>query len=180
MSEVLVRFTETVRGPGGREYAAQACGGVADDGLWEGWIEFGSTDGRLLRTPRETEQPNRGALVYWAEGLSAAYLEGALNRALPSTTLRPPVTVTEPSVFASPARPEFAAPTIRAHSVLDPFATYAQGEGILRQQLAALSRDHLLTLIDAHQLDVIDGEDELKDELIEHIVRAVKRYSRSA
>jgi len=180
MAEVLVRFTEKIRGPDTGEYAAQACGGIADDGLWEGWIEFAGPGGRLLRTPRETEQPNRDALVYWAEGLTAAYLEGALNRALPSNMAQPVLEATEPSVFARPARPEHGAPYIRAHSVLDPFTTYMQGEGILRQQLAALSRDHLLTLIEAHQLDVVDGEDVLKAELIEHIVRAVKRYSRSA
>jgi len=180
MAEVLVRFTEPVRGSDGREYSAQACGGVADDGLWEGWIEFASTAGSPMRTPRETEQPNRAALLYWAEGLSAAYLEGALRRAVDAATGQPVnPTLTEPSVFAGPARAGSPSP-VRQHSVLDPFATYTQGEGILRQQLAALSRDHLLTLIDAYQLDIANGDYPSKDDLIERIVRAVKRYSRSA
>jgi hypothetical protein len=87
--------------------------------------------------------------------------------------------VTEPSVFAGPARVGSPAP-VRQHSVLDPFATYLQGEGILRQQLAALSRDHLLTLIDAYQLDIATVSYPSKDDLIERIVGAVKRYSRSA
>jgi len=180
MAEVLVRFTEPVRGSDGREYSAQACGGVADDGLWEGWIEFASVVGSPMRTPRETEQPNRAALLYWAEGLSAAYLEGALRRAIDAATAQPVIpTVTEPSLFAGPARVGSPQP-VRQHSVLDPFATYVQGEGILRQQLAALSRDHLLTLIDAYQLDIADGSYPSKDDLIERIVGAVKRYSRSA
>jgi len=181
MAELLVRFTESVRGPDGREYAAQACGGVAPDKLWEGWIEFAATGGPPLRTPRETEQPNHDALVYWAEGLSAAYLQGALRRALDAATAQPVIPVlNDASVFSEPARVGPVIPAVRPHSVLDPFTTYMQGEGILRQQLLALSRDHLLTLIDAHQLDVPDASYASKDELIERIVSSVKRYSRSA
>jgi hypothetical protein len=180
MAEVFVRFTETIRSSDGRDYSAQACGGVADDGLWEGWIEFADVGGAGMRTPRETEQPNRADLLYWAEGLSTAYLEGALRRAIDAATAQTvAATVTEPSAFAGPARVASPQP-IRQHSVLDPFATYTQGEGVLRQQLSALSRDHLLTLIDAYQLDIANGHYPSKDDLIERIVQAVKRYSRSA
>ena len=35
----------------------------------------------VLRTERETTQPNRGAVAYWADGLEPIYLEGAFNRA---------------------------------------------------------------------------------------------------
>jgi hypothetical protein len=57
-----------------------------EDGLWEGWIEFLPGDGSpVLRSRRETVQPNREAAVYWATGLSQVYLEGALAR-----TLAPP------------------------------------------------------------------------------------------
>ena len=105
MAEVFVRFTETIRSSDGRDYSAQACGGVATDGLWEGWIEFAGVGVSPMRTPRETEQPNRADLLYWAEGLSAAYLEGALRRAIDAATVRPVApTVTEPSAFAAPAR----------------------------------------------------------------------------
>jgi len=177
MPEVLVRFTEAVRGPDGVEYAAHVCGGIADDGLWEAWIEFVAPGAPLLRTGRETEQPNRAALMYWAEGLTATYLEGALRRALDARIVVPRRATTEESFFPSPARPPSASQPIRTHSVLDPFATYAQGEGILRQQLSALSRYHLLTLIDAYQLDVADGAFASKEELTERIVHAVKSYS---
>lgn len=82
MSETLVKFTVAIRGPDDRLYWPQACGRVAEDRLWEGWIEFTSDDGHALRSGRETEQANRDALLYWAEGLSDAYLQGALDRAL--------------------------------------------------------------------------------------------------
>jgi hypothetical protein len=51
--------------------------------MWEGWIEFEPSDGgAAIRTPRETTQPNLKDLEYWATGLTEAYLEGALVRAL--------------------------------------------------------------------------------------------------
>ena len=56
---------------------------MADDGLWEGWLEFVlAGDEETVRTARETEQAERDDLDYWAQGLSATYLEGALERAL--------------------------------------------------------------------------------------------------
>ena len=38
--------------------------------------------GHGLRTERETSQPDRKALVYWASGLETTYYEGALERAI--------------------------------------------------------------------------------------------------
>jgi hypothetical protein len=178
MAEVLVRFTERVRDESGVAFAAQACGAVAPDGLWDGWIEFIGNNASAIRSPRETKQPNRDALVYWAEGLTSAYLEGALRRALDAAA-RPQVTppTTEPSVFSGPAetvRP--AAPSVVTRPVLDPFATYAQGESVLRRQLSALSRDHLQTLIDAYTLPV-DARTPSSEKIVDEIVRAVQRRS---
>lgn len=86
MAEVLLQFDAEISSPEGRAYVARVCGGLAGDGLWEGWIEFHPRDGSpVLRTPRETEQSDREDLVYWATGLTRAYLEGALQRALRST-----------------------------------------------------------------------------------------------
>jgi len=84
MTEVLVAFDTTITAPDGSRWTPRACGARAVDGLWEGWIEFVSADGQsaTVRTPRETEQPNRADLLYWATGLTQAYLEGALNRAI--------------------------------------------------------------------------------------------------
>ena len=59
------------------------------DGLWHGWLEFEPVDGcnvPALQSPRETTQPNRTDAVYWATGLTAVYLEGALERAIRAAT----------------------------------------------------------------------------------------------
>lgn len=86
----------------GLSYRAQVCG-TQTDGIWEGWIEFIPTqDGDERRSPRETTQPNRDALAYWATGLSPTYLEGALKRALePALRLRQPVAAA--AYFEEPA-----------------------------------------------------------------------------
>ena len=64
-------------------YVVRICGEERVDGTWEGWLEFQPTDTSqlILRTDRETSQPNRAALEYWADGLEPIYLEGALARA---------------------------------------------------------------------------------------------------
>lgn len=81
MAEVLLDYEGEVPGPDGKTYEARACGGGRDDGMWEGWLEFIPKDGGApLRTGRETSQPNRQDCVYWATGLTAAYLDGALLR----------------------------------------------------------------------------------------------------
>lgn len=88
MPEVFVQFAEPLMVDRTGIYRAQACGAAMDDGLWEGWIEFiPLSGGAPMRTGRETTQPNRTDTLYWATGLSPAYLEGALERAL-----RPAVT----------------------------------------------------------------------------------------
>lgn len=83
MAEVLLDYEKPVIGDDGRRYAARACGREGDGGLWEGWIEFLPEDGSpVLRSERETTQPNRIDTEYWATGLRPVYLEGALHRAL--------------------------------------------------------------------------------------------------
>ena len=90
MTEVLVNFDATMLAADGTRWTPRAVGGIADDGLWEGWIEFASADGAThMRTPRETEQPNREDLAYWATGLTQVYLEGALTRALTASSESP-------------------------------------------------------------------------------------------
>ena len=77
-------------GRDGTEYKAQACGAELPGGLWEGWVEFVPLHrGQAVRTPRETTQPNRADLEYWAQGLAVVYLQGALARAeTPTETLQ--------------------------------------------------------------------------------------------
>ena len=178
MSEVLVRYAATVRGGDGSRWTPQACGGVANDGLWEGWVEFVSDD-RAVRTGRETEQPNRDALMYWAQGLTGAYLEGALARA---TTTRAviPREPRETAQFEGPA-PRNTARTLRpSRAILDPFATYAQGEDLLRRQLNALSHDNLVAIVEDYVLPINGVADIRRRSLVEAIIDAVKAGGASA
>jgi hypothetical protein len=161
MTEVLHDFG-ILHFADGRAYHVRACGSELDETVWQGWIEFepvdAAGDAPVLRSPRETTQPNRTDTVYWATGLSAVYLEGALDRALhplPSSTARTPETA----------------------SVLNPFSVYRKGETLLRDQLHALAPWHLVNIIVAHDLSRIPVEDlraMSAPELIELIVNAVR------
>jgi hypothetical protein len=181
VAEVFVEFPEVVQAEDGRSYLARACGAPTSTGLWQGWLEFVpiGRNGIVVRSRRETTQPNRQNIDYWATGLTPIYLEGALHRAL----LPPRVRVLTPELTPSydgPA-PHFAEPDLpaaRAHdSILNPFSVYRKGELILRGQLAALSAWHLVNIVKAYGL-VNRGVDPARfsqPELIEMIVSAVKR-----
>jgi len=84
MREVLVKFDEPIMNQRGEMYFAEAVGRRREeDGLWEGWLEFEAVDDSSPRisTERESTQPNRVDLEYWAQGLTRVYLQGALARA---------------------------------------------------------------------------------------------------
>jgi len=84
MTETLVKFDEPIMNSSCYMYFAAAIGRQrADDGLWEGLLEFEpvADPGRTILSDRETTQPNRADLEYWAQGLSRVYLQGALARA---------------------------------------------------------------------------------------------------
>jgi hypothetical protein len=83
MPVILVKFDEPISDVDGSTYFAQAVGRLREDGLWEGWLEFTqmSEDAPSFTSGRETTQPNRADLDYWAQGLSQVYLQGALARA---------------------------------------------------------------------------------------------------
>lgn len=191
MSEVLVRFTQPTRSATGDLYWSRAMGELADDGMWDGWLEFAREgDDEAIATDIETKQPNRGDLLYWAEGLTDVYLEGALGRALgPVTPLptAPPI----PSMPPSPGHPRHVsyAPetptpltvaTLKTRVVLDPYATYAEGEELLRKQLLALSHDHLHNIVEAYEMtdDADWAREASEEELAEHIVETVRQSLR--
>ena len=83
MPELIQQYTIQLQGPGGVSYLILTYGQAREDGTWEGWLEFHPQGGigPVLRTERETSQPNREALAYWASGLERVYFEGALARA---------------------------------------------------------------------------------------------------
>jgi len=82
VNDLVHTFSEVVRDAEGRPYTASVHALERIDGLWETWLEFrGLGRDVLLRTPRESEQPSRRAMTYWASGLQPSYLDGALLRA---------------------------------------------------------------------------------------------------
>ncbi len=177
MAEVFMQFAEKLQAAGGALYAARACGRQAPDGGWEGWIEFVPDDGSpVLRSQRETRQPDRDALLYWSTGLTPVYLEGSLERTLDPVRPRP-VAHAEPA-YDGPAPDPFAAPAPAVNAVLDPFSVYAKGEDLLRQELNALSRWHLRNISRAYALFDVDAPEMqrlTRGELAERIVQAVRR-----
>jgi hypothetical protein len=176
MAEVLVEYTDVVISHGATRYAARACGAPADNGHWHGWLEFIDTEsGRAIRSGRETTQPNRTDTLYWATGLTAVYLEGALERAL-HPAVRPAVRPPAEPAFQEPA-PNSVPDEPVADSILNPFSVYRKGESLLRRQLGALSVWHLANIIRDHQLSDLPGaalNGMRAADLIEIIVGAVR------
>ncbi len=160
MSEVLFQYDAEFSDDRGRLYRARACGRERKDGRWEGWLEFVPADGPVVRTTRETTQPDRGFLEYWATGLTATYLDGALLRA---TKPRPEVRVVRTAPPAAGPRPrtrrrvEAAVPGPAA--VLDPFAVFAEGDHVLRGQLGALDSGQLRNIVKAYQLSTLTSDE---------------------
>lgn len=82
MAEELLEYENTIEDPEGASWVARVLGAERSDGTWVGWIRFRDEAGEgLMETDRETTQPNREDLLYWAKGLTYFYLEGALARA---------------------------------------------------------------------------------------------------
>ena len=185
MAEILVKFDEPIAASGGKAYFAQAVGKEVEGGLWHGWLEFQAVSDELDALPsgRETTQPNRTNLEYWAQGLTKIYLEGALARAISLTEPQretPPMEA-EPSLFSAPASreatPPRAVPAASPRPILDPFQVYSQGEEILRRELSALSRDHVERIAIAHRIGAsarLGLNPASKADLIDAIVRAAR------
>ena len=89
MSELIQRFEPKLYDDNGVTYTVAAWGKKTLHGTWEGWLEFYPTnnDDVILCTDRETTQPNRPAVEYWASGLEPLYFEGAFERAHPQSRL---------------------------------------------------------------------------------------------
>ena len=184
MPEILAHYHDDITAVDGSVWSARAVARPTE-GHWEGWIEFlpraaGHTP---LRTRAETTQPTRGAVKYWASGLTVTYLEGALERARAQpTTVAPRVAR---ATFDAPAShgPRVRGARARTHPapILDPFAVYAQGEHLLEDQLKALDREHLREIALAYELVTADAVPGLtRAELSELIVAAARVASRTS
>jgi hypothetical protein len=176
MADVVRVFDERIF-LNGLPYAAQVCG-RANGHLWEGWIEFAAEDGSdVRRTSRETTQPDRDALVYWSQGLSGTYLEGALARTL--TRIKVTTRAMPPAYFDRPDASlvvEHSGPTEVARAVLDPFSVGTKGEDLLRSELNALRGWHLRNIIRTYNLARPSADIEAMSaaDLVELIVAAVQ------
>ena len=181
MSEVLVEFDTIITADDGTRWVPRASGRPADDGLWEGWIEFldMSDSKRAVRSPRETEQPNRDDLMYWAQGLTQAYLEGALSRALDERPASAEDDTHVPARFDGPkTKPAAAAASGGGgpRPVLNPFEVFQQGEDILLQELDALPPARLRDLVIAYNFaSAEDAYGASRGELTAQIVEGVRR-----
>jgi hypothetical protein len=151
MAEVLRSFDEPIGG-----YAARVVGRLADDGMWEGWLEFiplepGHT--KLVISAAESRQPSRTHLEYWATGLTEVYAEGSLDRALHPVAVRtrtielPASNAPTPRVHTAPVR------DLGPEPVLDPFEIGRRSLDVLTQELHALNRARLLNIIAAFDLN---------------------------
>ena len=180
MAEVLLSFDAPVTDESGA-YHARVVGRRADDGMWEGWLEFDSLGraGETLVGPVESRQPEREHLTYWATGLTPVYLEGALHRAQHPVVVRtrlveePASQAPAPRAVVVPVSPRAARP----QAVLDPFEVAAQsGLQVLEQELHALNRPRLLNIIAEYDLNP-GGEDinwMTEAQLVRFIVVAVE------
>ncbi len=84
MTELLREYPTLVGGVDENAYVAQIWGRERDDGRWQAWLVFVPTRrGEPRRTDRETTQSSRDAAKYWASGVTAVYLQGALTRSVP-------------------------------------------------------------------------------------------------
>jgi hypothetical protein len=83
MIQLVHQYQTPLRTGSGETYLATAFTDQQPRGLWEAWFVFAPlAGGRALATDLETTQSKRDDVVYWATGISPAYLEGALTRAL--------------------------------------------------------------------------------------------------
>jgi hypothetical protein len=177
MAEVHRSFDEPIVHSSG-PYHARVVGRLAEDGMWEGWLEFvpiGPGGRQTVVSPVESRQPAKEYLEYWAQGLTVVYAEGALDRALHPVAVR--TRVAEVPVSKGPAPRVLTSPAARGpQPVLDPFEIGARNLDILRQELHALDRPRLLNIISAFDLNPA-GKDvsSLSDEqLVTFIVVAVE------
>jgi hypothetical protein len=181
MATTLWSFEMPVTSQEGRTYSARVCGREREDHLWEGWIEFEGSKGEVLRSGRETTQPNFTDIEYWAQGLTPVYLEGALRRAIEP----PPEVVVEPlptPTYSGPARRPQTPVTPEPEAILDPYSVYQQGGSeLLLEELSALRAGHLRQIIRAYlsfeQTLILDRMD--REELIAFITQRVRVASHS-
>ena len=83
MERLLQEFERRITDNTGTIYRVFLYGRSRPADTWVGWLVFERiSDGTRFSTDVETTQPNAQAVVYWATGLTDAYFDGALARAV--------------------------------------------------------------------------------------------------
>jgi hypothetical protein len=179
MSEVLMEYDPIVSENDGTQWKTRACGRRGQGHMWEGWIEFVPLNmaASPVRSRRESTQPSRESLIYWATGLTPVYLKGALERARFEPAPHPPPRRVAP-LFDGPAPEPDPVPSPlvpNPHAILDPFDVYAQGEDILLRQLDALDTARLRDIVRAYELlNAEDAEKATRLDLATAIITAAR------
>lgn len=176
MAEVLRSFDDMIRHPSGT-YRPRVVGRYAEDGMWEGWLEFvplENVDREIVVSPVESRQPARVHLEYWAQGLTSVYAEGSLNRALHPVTVR--ARTVELPASTAPAPRIVTVPAGLPRPILDPFEVGERSLDILTQELRAIGRGRLLHIIAAYHMNAAarDLTAMTDEELVQHIVGVVE------
>lgn len=141
MTTAIEEFELAVVGSDGETYQPVLHGRSRPHDTWQGWIVFvRQSDGRTFETPVETTQSDREALLYWATGLTDAYFEGALRRALgetsaPATSL--PAPAPEPLIAAGVDRGVRAARRSQLEEEILAVFAKARARQLLSEQLFA-------------------------------------------
>src|SRR5437667_76088 len=124
MTDLLHEFTTEVEDEDGHRYLACAMGRQRRGAtVWEGWLEFSprGRGGIVRKSPIETTQPNREALVYWASGpgRAAPRPRPHLRPSAPRSSLRPELPGSDARIRRRSRRggasPRSAEPRARAH-----------------------------------------------------------------
>lgn len=99
MDRLLQEFEQPIRDRDGLVYRVYLYGRSRPGDTWQGWLVFErGSDQQRLSTPVETTQPNAEAVLYWATGLTDAYVDGALERAKKDSA----IDSTSPTLVAVP------------------------------------------------------------------------------
>ena len=153
--EVFRTYEQPLSTSDGVTYTARICGRPIDGARWEGWIEYvPETGAPVLRSRRETTQPDRDSLSGWSARLSGVYLEGSLERTLEMErprAVRPAARHARP-VFDGPA-PERGDAVAPDDAALNPFLGYRAGSDELLRRLRRLSASELRTVVRAYGLE---------------------------
>jgi hypothetical protein len=99
MERLLQQFETTFRDKAGDTYTGYVFARPRPRTTWEGFLIFERhRDGERFSTGTETTQPTAEAVLYWATGLTTAYFDGALNRALNPASRKPTAEVGAPLI----------------------------------------------------------------------------------